>query len=116
MDKKIKTWIKADLIVGLILSLYLSIKGSLTNGWFTCIGTSAVYKCTPIRWIFQIIALALAIAVVFWLIGYGIKYLFKQLFKKEGEKETEEKKQENKKEEKVEEKKEEIKEKKIIKI
>ncbi|MBR9691980.1 hypothetical protein GOV06_04280 [Candidatus Woesearchaeota archaeon] len=119
MDKK--TLIKINLVISIILSLYFSIKGAMTHGWFSCMNVwlTDIDSCSFLNWITQIVLLVIVFGAVLTGIEYGIKYLFKLQKRKPEEKEKEEVKEkveEVRKE--IEEKKEEVKEpeKKVIKI
>ena len=119
-----KTLMQINLTIGIILSFYFSIKGSMNYGWFSCMGLSKIYSCSFISWIIQIIVLVLLFTVILIGIEYGAKYLF-TLLKKKPKEEKKEVKETPKKEagtqiksgsSQVEEKKEEPKKKKVIKI
>ena len=112
-----KKLIKINLIIGIIISLFLSIKGAINYGWFSCIGLMVIKECSLFKWILQIIILSIVFTLLLILIEYGAKHLYKS-FKEKKPGSVPKKKEEVK--EKVEELKEEIKEekpkKKVIKI
>ncbi|MBD3354412.1 hypothetical protein GF361_00325 [Candidatus Woesearchaeota archaeon] len=111
---KFKKILKTNTIIGIIISLYFSIKGSMTNGWFTCMTLNEVQSCTVIGWVLQIIILSIIFIVILIGIFYGMLRLFKSV-KKEKPEEKKKKKEETKKEKdpKKEEKKQEKPKKKI---
>ena len=111
------------MIISIVLSLYISIKGSMTNGWFTCISVTQVTECGFLKWIIQVVVLI----IIFALILLGIEKLVvdsynkyteklkKNIKKEEVKKETEEIKDSQKKDSEL---KEEVEEepKKVVKI
>jgi phosphotransferase system glucose/maltose/N-acetylglucosamine-specific IIC component len=119
-----KNILKAGIISGAIISLYFSIKGSMTNGWFTCMNLTQVQSCNVLMWLFQVLVFGLIFTGVVIGIIYGVIFLFRKVKDDEPKEEAKEKKVEKKKEapkeeskqEKIEEKEEAPKEKKVIKI
>jgi hypothetical protein len=78
----IKTLLKINLVIGSILSLYFSIKGSMNYGWFSCLLFTKVVSCNLIKWLMQIIVLVILFTLIFLGIEYGIKYLYESYLKK----------------------------------
>ena len=66
-----KTKTQINMIISIVLSLYISIKGSMTNGWFTCISVTQVTECGFLKWIIQVVVLI----IIFALILLGIEKL-----------------------------------------
>ncbi len=107
-----KTLLKINFTASLILALYLSIKGSINKGWFSCLGIMRVRSCSWFGWLLQIIILIAVFVLIFTGIWHGVKYLIKSVEKEEVKEKVEEVKKEIEEEKPT----EEPKKKEVIKI
>ncbi|MEE9526006.1 MAG: hypothetical protein V3V78_05365 [Candidatus Woesearchaeota archaeon] len=95
-----KDILKTTSVIGIALSLYFSISGSLNNGWFSCMTLTKVQSCTVLGWILQIIIVSIIFTALLIGITYGALYLIKSIKKQEAPKKEPEKVEEKPKEEK----------------
>jgi hypothetical protein len=75
--------LKTTSVIGIALSTYFSVKGSMNNGWFSCMNLTTVKSCTVLGWLLQVIILSLIFTAILIGITYGVMYLFKSIKKQE---------------------------------
>ena len=74
-----KRLLQINLTIGVVLSFFLSIKGSMNNGWFSCMNLllTDIKRCSFLSWILQVVILLAVFTLILTGIEYGVKYLFK---------------------------------------
>lgn len=75
---KYKTIFKINAVISIAISLFITIKGSLSRGYLACMGLKEVTQCGISQMLIQVAVFFIIAFVALTLIIGGIKLLFKK--------------------------------------